>query len=272
MQIRAGHVPDRLHDNGWVDGVFQRSAGAMLFGLASGPRFLIEHGCSVTYERNGASDRDLLLLLLGSAFGIICYQRELLPIHASAVVVGDKVHAFTGDSGAGKSTLSAALADKGYPFFTDDVLVIDPAERGAGVTCYAGPKDLKLWSDALTITSARQGGKVSDLFAVEKFYAEPSRSSPRPSGTLASLYLIDALPDGNAAAISVIQGAGAMASLLASVYRPVLGQLIHGRGWMFGQLASLAGQIAQYRFSRTRNLQAFEASLGTLRLHLDQAR
>ena len=98
----------------------------------------------------------MLLFLLGAAFTVLTYQRGLLPLHASAVVQDGAVCAFSGPSGAGKSTLAATLADQRYPFFTDDVLLIQPSTAPDEVLCYAGPKDLKLWEDALAITHARQ--------------------------------------------------------------------------------------------------------------------
>ena len=50
------------------------------------------------------------LYLLGTCMGALLFQRKLLPLHGSAVVINGKAYAFVGDSGAGKSTLAAAFS------------------------------------------------------------------------------------------------------------------------------------------------------------------
>ncbi len=51
-------------------------------------------------------------------------RRGLLVVHASALAVVNECVAFVGVSGRGKSTLAASFASIGYPFLTDDGLVV----------------------------------------------------------------------------------------------------------------------------------------------------
>ena len=85
-------------------------------------RFLIKGGQEITFGLDaGVDERDAVVFMLGSAFGILLHQRGNLVLHASAVAVGSGVVIFCGPSRAGKSTLAAALVRQGYPFITDDV-------------------------------------------------------------------------------------------------------------------------------------------------------
>jgi hypothetical protein len=74
-------------------------------------------------------------------------QQGRCVFHASAVALdGESAVAFLGPSGRGKSTLAAALALRGYPYLTDDVLELDP--EGAAWYVHPSAPSLRLWEDA----------------------------------------------------------------------------------------------------------------------------
>jgi len=87
------------------------------------------------------------LFLLGTVLAILCYQRGLVPLHASAVEVPGGALLVSGRSGLGKSTLAAMLVERGHRLIADDVCVL---ELGAGDTPLIRPvlPRLKLWQDA----------------------------------------------------------------------------------------------------------------------------
>jgi hypothetical protein len=66
--------------------------------------------------------------------------------HGGAIQVRDAAIAFIGQSGLGKSTLTAHLATLGYPFLTDDGLVLDQAHG----ECRVLPSSpaIRLWNDS----------------------------------------------------------------------------------------------------------------------------
>jgi len=68
--------------------------------------------------------------VLTGGLNAIAYQRGLLPLHASAIEVGQDCLAFCGESGAGKSTMAAALAQAGYPLLCDDLVVVHADRDG----------------------------------------------------------------------------------------------------------------------------------------------
>jgi len=69
------------------------------------------------------------LYLLGSAWGALCYQRDLLVLHASAVRVDGRAVAFCGRPGMGKSTLAAWLAESGHALVSDDLARFETLPR-----------------------------------------------------------------------------------------------------------------------------------------------
>ena len=264
VTFRAGIVPEKLSDTVMAGTAFEVSADQFLLKIPGGIRFLVSGGDSIIYERGGKSDREVALFLLGSAWGALCYQRSLLPFHASAIVRGDAVHAFTGPSGAGKSTLSAALADQGHEFFTDDVLIIDPAEIGTSTRCYAGQKDLKLWNDSLKLTDATKMSPVRDAENFEKFFAIPAHTSEKTSGNLASLSILRNWhsKDGKGGlSIEKISGAVALRELRDSVYRPRFASAIWGREKLFQILAKLIAGVHVQSFQRPMQRDHFGESL-----------
>jgi hypothetical protein len=88
------------------------------------------------------------LWLLGTIWGILCYQRGWFIVHASGVRINGEAVIFCGQAGRGKSTLAAQLDNCGYPLISDDLCRLDFSAQGQPVV-YPAPPRLKLWSDAL---------------------------------------------------------------------------------------------------------------------------
>lgn len=80
---------------------------------------LIEVQC-----KEGSTDEEFGLLVMGTCMGAIMHQRGLLPIHGSCVTDGKRSVLISGDSGAGKSTLASEFLAHGWKLVTDDVSLI----------------------------------------------------------------------------------------------------------------------------------------------------
>lgn len=59
--------------------------------------------------------------LLGSAFSLLMFQREVIPMHSGTVEIAGKAVVLLGGSGAGKSTTSMLLRQQGGKFVSDDI-------------------------------------------------------------------------------------------------------------------------------------------------------
>lgn len=87
------------------------------YSVQSGSRIVIE-----PYEN--ADMQTIRAYLLGMGLGILLIQKELIPIHGSAVTVGEKVVIFAGNNGAGKTTLCSWFQKYGYGYLADDIAAI----------------------------------------------------------------------------------------------------------------------------------------------------
>ena len=115
--------------------------------------YWVEAGRRVIIEPASPEDaRNIRVFLLGSVLAILCFQRGLLPLHASGIDIGGRVLLLSGVSGAGKSTLAAAFSARGYRLLSDDLCALDVEEGHPLKVLPAFPR-LKLWHD-----SARQLG------------------------------------------------------------------------------------------------------------------
>lgn len=181
--------------------------------------FLIRDGREIRIDpAAGASERNLRLFLLGSAFGAILHQRGLLPLHANAIGVAGGAAAFLGRSGVGKSTLAAWFADRGHAVLGDDVCVVAPDGTGR-LEVRPGLARLRLKPDAL-----ERSGRDPDRFEPsfddrDKFdvpLASPEPAEPLP---LRAVYLLDRPEDAAEFAVEPLRGVQALEALVANTYR-----------------------------------------------------
>jgi hypothetical protein len=128
--------------------------GGAVLSIAGVARYEVTAGRSMFVTPDPAADPgDVRLYLLGSAMGLLLYQRGLMPLHANAVVVDSRAFAFAGASGAGKSTLAAWFVRRGLPLLTDDVCVIVRPSNSPPLVV-PGPRRLRLWRDAVEVHGA----------------------------------------------------------------------------------------------------------------------
>jgi hypothetical protein len=131
--------------------------------------YRIQHGAAIQVAvQPQAGMREVRLFLLGTAWGVLCYQRGILALHASVVEVAGESIAFCGVSGAGKSTMAAWLMDQGYPLIADDLCRFDISGARPGV--YPAAPRLKLWRDALNHFNRDTDDLERDHFRMDKFH------------------------------------------------------------------------------------------------------
>jgi len=88
--------------------------------------FEISGGNMIRVDTHGKdiAESSLITYILGSAFGVIGIQHGLIPIHGTAVAVGNKAVIVTGHTGSGKSAILSSLVMQGYKYLADDVSMI----------------------------------------------------------------------------------------------------------------------------------------------------
>jgi len=179
--------------------------------------YLVRGGNSVIVDSRPDADPGLLRLhIFASVMGMICHQRGLLVLHASAVAHHGSAVAFTGPPGAGKSTLAAHCVAAGGQFVADDVLVLSFTPEG-DVLAHPGMPNVKLWHDALTRLGHNSEGLRPDWLRAHKFHLPTDEvKTPIP---LAALYVLEIDSDAGDGDYVPLKGTAAAKLLIANTYR-----------------------------------------------------
>lgn len=85
-------------------------------------------------------------LYLNQVMPLALNRQGRLTIHASTIAAHDWALAFLGASGRGKSTLAASFALSGFPFLTEDVMVVE--RNGHGFLALPSHPSVRLWEDS----------------------------------------------------------------------------------------------------------------------------
>ncbi|SFS54830.1 aldolase [Paenibacillus sp. BC26] len=194
----------------------------------------------------GAEDPVVRLYLLGTCMGALLFQRKLMPLHGSAVVINGKAYAFVGDSGAGKSTLAAAFLKRGYTLLTDDVIAVTFNRDRIPVVIPSYPQQ-KLWQESID-----KLGMQSDRYVplYETKYAIPVASmfckEPVP---LAGIFEL-AKADRKETEFRHLQGLERLPTIRYHTYRQFLIAQLGLEQWHFAASVSIADRIDMYQLRR----------------------
>lgn len=123
-------------------------SACFLFSYGDGARFMVDR---VGREIWADWPRDYTLedaatYLVGPVIGLVLRLRGMLPLHASAVAIGDRAIALMGAAGAGKSTTAAGFATLGYAVLADDLAALREVDRNFLVQ--SGYPRVNLWLDS----------------------------------------------------------------------------------------------------------------------------
>lgn len=267
VTVRVGVVPTFLPGSTSGTHQLQVSDEGALLTVAGTGRYLIRGGEEIIVEpEEGASERNLRLFLLGSAFGVLCQQRGLLLLHANAIVADGAAHAFAGPSGAGKSTLAAHFSRRGYEVLSDDVCAIDFDGDGSPIA-WPGLPRLKLWGDALDSFGWERADLDPAIEGWDKYHV-PISTRIRGSVPFRRLYLLNWSTMEKGGAITKVTGAGVMGALIDQTYRA---KYLKPLGLMqrhFAQCTAVAEAIEVFHASRARGFDVFESEARHLEQHV----
>lgn len=229
-------------------------------------RAYVADGQLIALSPNPEVSEDVLRLhILGSAMGILLYQRGLLPIHASAVQVGDHAVAFMGMWGAGKSTMAAAMHVQGYPLLTDDIVAI--SLNGPSPTIAAGFPQMKLWPDTVTIFGDEPTALAPVLPDEEKRKKTLTDAASPQKLPLRSIYLLE---DGPSPQIEQLPAKMAFFELLTNWYGARFGaDFLNNmeRKELFSQTSQLVQRIPLFALIRPNALEQLPALVQMIAQH-----
>ena len=263
VDVRLGPVDVPAGPGGYAP-----APGGTVLTIENVGRFLIRDGREVTIDpAPGASERNLRLFLLGSAFGAVLHQRGLMPLHANAVVIDGRAFAFCGHSGAGKSTMAAWFHDRGHPILADDVCVVG-FDADTVPLAYPGVPRLRLWRQALEESGRFVDDYERSFDALDKYdvpISSEDRTDPVP---LAAVYLLaKAEEDAKAGTIHRLAGIDAVETLVSNTYRGAYLASIGGTGPHLAACVRIARSVPIFRAERRWGFDAFDAEAGRLHDH-----
>jgi hypothetical protein len=227
-------------------------------------RYWVHQGQEIlVVPASGAGAREVRLFLLGSAWGALCYQRGLFPLHTSMVQIGNGVVAFCGATGTGKSTLAAWLASRGYPLVVDDLCRVDlPA--GEPPRVWPSTPRLKLWQEALDALGWNSEQLERDHFRQDKFHVPWPEAPPRESFALRAVYLLEW---GETHLVRLTSTAALRRFIATATYR---GQLLEPMGRLaehWERSAALLQRVPVFELQRPRDWSAMVGVLDVLDAH-----
>ncbi|MEP6491757.1 MAG: serine kinase [bacterium] len=219
-----------------------------LFTVVGVARFLVVQGRRVVVDPLTSDAAAVRLFLLGTVVAILCYQRRLLPLHASCLAVDGAAFAVGGRSGAGKSTLAMTLARRGIPILADDISAVDPFGE-SGPVVWPSVARVKLWRDSLDLLGLTADPARRIREGAEKFSASDAPFVTTPL-LLSGLYHLTAGPDASVAIVCPLAGIDAVHSLNRMVYRAYIGRAIHRDDWMIRATMAVLTRVPVFAMGR----------------------
>jgi hypothetical protein len=263
VEIRLGPVAARDDE---VAGYNVAPEGTVLY-VPDVARFLIRDGREIVVDPAvGASERNVRLYVLGSAFGALLHQRRLLPLHANMIGIDGRGVAFSGRSGAGKSTIAAWFYDRGHPVLADDVCAIATGEDGS-VVAFPGVPRLRLWREALEVSGRTTEGHHRSFDDLDKWDV-PTSGGAEGQLALDRIYMLGtAPPDAGEPLVRRLAGARAVDALVANTYR---GGYVALAGLTASHLAAcvaVARSVPVFEAKRVWGFDAFDRQAALLMEH-----
>jgi len=269
VSIRRAPVPATLPLPVKVVDAAEYDGKAFLFTVMDIARFLIRAGREILVDaETSATESDIRAYLMGSAFGTLCHQRGIVPLHSAAIDVQDGCVAFIGPSGAGKSTLAAVLTARGHQVIADDVSFLQRDGIGA-VVSWPGIGRIRLWEDALAALGCNGPGVEREFRGYNK-YLVPVRppADPFSPRRLRGIYHLAVAPVGTAPSVTPVQGASAVEILIQNIYCAAYAECMGRKPAIFNICAALARQVPVFRFSRPMGFDALRDGVEFLEAHM----
>ena len=240
-------------DDIWISS----DADSIAFELEDVGCFRIEGGNSITIDiAEQATADEIAVYLLGSAMGVLLHQRNLLPMHANAVVLGGKAVLFCGDSGAGKSTLAAYMRERGHAVLSDDISALAFGDAEA-IHTFPGLPRIKLWQDALDEINPTDTSLTPVPWYDTKFELSTKAIVDQPLYPVAAICHLTQTNRGEEPGLHRVSGLDAINIVTANIYRRRLADFGgHTRSYI-DMTAKLIKAVPIFRMARDLGFENF---------------
>lgn len=248
--VSIGTMPNSINvakEQGFLEG-FKKNE--MWFYIKDIATYYIKNGQDIIVEPyRDIHDHYIKTYILGSAFGLLLIQRNIVAIHGGPVLISDKDIICTGDTGAGKSTLTSALRLSGAKLIADDVSAIDITDK---INVYPAYPQQKLCGDAVR----KLGYNTEDFIRVDEGrdkYAISSKSEfINKLVNLSAIFEI-AVGDIEEVQIKELRGSEKMNTIMKNIYRGYVNQIAGLDREYFKRCLKITKDIKIYRITRPRD-------------------
>ncbi|MHA6481850.1 aldolase [Paenibacillus sp. strain BS8-2] len=235
----------------------------VLFRIKHTAVYMVEAGDRVVVSpEEGAQLERIRLFLDGYCMAILLLQRNILPLHGSAVAKDGFAYALIGSSGAGKSTLAKAMLDGGYSFVSDDIIpVILPSNEKEPVFVWPALPEQKLWqeslsglgvsSEGLRTVYEREARPSEEAEGIRTKYAVPVTRFTHAPMPLAGI--IELVKQEERATLITLEGTDRLRALALHTFHRSLIEPLGLLGWHFQSMTSLANRTDMLQLGRPRD-------------------
>lgn len=142
-------IPQIKDINKIVKAGFEKTDNDFLLSVPDVSDYFVTNGNQIFFRKKNddVSEDSVRLFLLGTCMGILMQQRGIICLHASGVLLNDKLTLFMGKSGAGKSSMLNYFKNKGSKVLGDDIVRIEIEDDK--VYGYPSYPQSKLWKDGI---------------------------------------------------------------------------------------------------------------------------
>ena len=250
VTISIGRIPESIitaREYGLLEG-FKKDE--MWFYIKDIATYYVKNGKEIIVEPyRDINDHYIKTYILGSAFGLMLIQRNIVAIHGGSVLIDDKAIICTGDTGAGKSTLTSALRLNGAKLVADDVSAIDIKDE---IMVYPAYPQQKLCGDAVR----KLGYNTKDFIRIDEGrdkYAIPSKAEFISEAV--KLSAIFEITVGNVERVQLeeIRGSEKMNTIMKNIYRGYVNQIVGLDREYFKKCLKITKDIEVYRIIRPKD-------------------
>lgn len=237
-----------LNKNRW----FYYNRDFTVFRIDKNATYLIQNEKEIIIEEDENCNKQVVkTFILGTSFGILLKQRNIVAIHGGAILIGDRTVIFTGHSGAGKSTITNAFRIRGFKFLADDVSATDVLEDGTVVVNPAYPQQ-KVCRDAME----KLGYSVDEFNLIDegrgKYVIPATESFVYESMRLGAVCEI-VIGDCEAVMIEEIKGIEKLNIIVKNIYRGEVFLRESIDSEYFKKIINIVKNISVYRITRPRD-------------------
>jgi hypothetical protein len=270
VKIRLGATPASLSAPLATAESYEANDTEFLLRLPGIASYYVRDGAEIIVHKDaGAPELDIRSYLMGNLFAVLCHQRGLLPLHASAIATPRGAVAFLGASGAGKSSIAAFLARRGHRILADDICLVDPAAPRDQRVLPMAPW-LKLWSATLDAMGESSRG-LSRIFSDDEKYRYVLQQPEAPT-PLAELILLeraeDQAEDQAEASFEALAPVHALHAVLDFTYQSWLVRATGRIDRYFLRCGQALDGVRVTRMRRPWGFEAMDATLEALETHL----